>query len=190
MTMSSPPEWARTRRAHWRYRGGERPSFAVNPRDGEESVWDYLRPPVAVPDARRIVVRARQGDDRITIADTTRSIRVLETASPPTFYLPQDDVALDLLEATPGDSRCEWKGEAAYWSVVASGRRIDRIAWSYPEPFAEFEWIRRYIAFYPSPLECTLGGERVRPQPGRFYAGWVTDELVGPFKGEPGSEAW
>lgn len=186
----SSPEWARTRRAHWRYRGGARPSFAVDPRDGQESVWDYPRPPAAVPDARLVVVRARHGDDRTTIAETTRSIRVLETASPPTFYLPRDDVALDRLEATPGSSRCEWKGEAAYWSVVAGGLRIDRVAWSYPEPFSEFDWIRRYIAFHPSRLECTLDGEPVRPQPGRFYAGWVTDELAGPFKGEPGSEAW
>jgi hypothetical protein len=87
-------------------------------------------------------------------------------------------------------SLCEWKGQAAYWTVTLPGQRLERVGWSYPEPFPGFEAIRNYFAFYPAPLECFVDGIRVLPQPGRFYGGWVTPELVGPFKGEPGSEMW
>jgi uncharacterized protein (DUF427 family) len=117
-------------------------------------------------------------------------LRVLETASPPTFYLPEDDIALRFVEEAEGASWCEWKGRAAYWSVRVGAERLARAAWSYPVPEAGFEALRGHIAFYPSALDCRIDGQRVRPQPGRFYAGWVSDEVVGPFKGEPGSEGW
>lgn len=124
------------------------------------------------------------------LAASRRAIRVLETASPPTFYLPRADVRMELLERVPGESVCEWKGRAEYYGVAARGRPTRPAAWSYPDPFPEFESIAGHIAFYPALVDCRVNGERVRPQPGGFYGGWVTSELVGPFKGEPGTSAW
>jgi uncharacterized protein (DUF427 family) len=170
----------------WRYTGRTRPPFAVSPAEGQESVWDYPRPPSVQPDSREVVVRAHG----VAVARSTASLRVLETASPPTFYLPPRDVRQDLLSAAPGASVCEWKGRATYWTLTVGDARIERAAWSYPEPFPGFEAIRDYLAFYPGRLECLVDGVRVQPQPGRFYGGWITPEVVGPFKGEPGTEGW
>ena len=175
------PEWARRAQGAWRWRGGARPPFAVEPRAGEESVWDYPRPPRIVVDTRHVVVRA--GDT--IVADTRSALRVLETASPPTFYLPACDVRCEALVAAPGVSRCEWKGEARYWSL-----RGEPVAWSYPDPLPDFAALRDHFGFYPQRLVCTVDGERVTPQPGGFYAGWITQEIVGPWKGERGSEGW
>ena len=184
--MSSIPEWALRARAGWRYHGQARPPFAVVPGPGEESVWDYPRPPRVAPDAREVVVRA----GGVEIARTRRAVRVLETASPPTFYLPWGDVRREHLVAAPGASTCEWKGEARYWSVLVPGTRLDRAGWSYATPFAGFDGIGDHVSFYPARVECWVGGARVSPQPGHFYGGWVTPEVVGPFKGEPGSGGW
>ncbi len=170
-------------RAQWRWRGGSRPEFAVPPGPGQESVWDYPRPPQIAPDGRRVVVTAAGR----TIADSTRGVRILETASPPTFYLPPEDVALDLLEHVPGRSFCEWKGEAGYWALAGGS---EPVAWSYERPYDAFAEVAGWLAFYPGRVECTVDGERVRPQPGGFYGGWITDELVGPFKGESGTGGW
>ena len=180
------PEWIRQGRAKWRYRGQERPPFALKPRAGQESVWDYPRPPRLSPDPREVVVRLGHCE----IARTTRSVRILETASPPTFYLPPGDVDSRYLEAASGSSLCEWKGAAQYWSLITPDERAEQAAWSYPEPFAEFADIAGYLSFYPARLDCFVGGVRVEPQPGSFYGGWVTPDVVGPFKGEPGSQAW
>ena len=117
-------------------------------------------------------------------------MRVLETASPPVFYLPPDDVRTELLARERGRSMCEWKGPATYWSLKADGREVSHCAWSYERPFPEFTEIRGYLSFYPSKLECYVDGHRVEPQPGGFYGGWVTPEVVGPFKGEPGTGGW
>jgi uncharacterized protein (DUF427 family) len=182
----SLPGWIAQSRAKWRYRGNERPPFAIVPQAGQESVWDYPRPPRIAPDAREVVVRA----GGIEIARTVHAIRILETASPPTVYIPPGDVRTEYLEQSEGTSLCEWKGPAGYWSVVLPDRRLERVAWSYPDPFPEYEAIRGYFSFYPAYLECTIDGTRVQPQPGTFYGGWVTPEIVGPFKGEPGSEQW
>ncbi len=184
--MARTPAWALAGRSGWRWTGTERPPFAETPKQGQESVWDYPRPPRLEVDPRPVVVRA--GDD--LVAETRRAVRVLETASPPTFYLPPEDIMPGRLEPASGSSHCEWKGEARYWDVVVARERLARCAWSYPDPYPEFESIRGYVSFYPARLECTVGGARVTPQPGRFYGGWVTPELVGPFKGEPGSEGW
>lgn len=170
----------------WRYHGQRRPPFAVAPGPGQESVWDYPRPPRLVPDDREVVVRAGTAE----VARTRRAVRVLETASPPTVYIPPEDVRLDLLEPASGSSFCEWKGRARYWTVVADGRRLERVGWSYPDPTPAFESLRDYLSFYPAHLECFVGGERVAPQPGGFYGGWLTREIVGPVKGDPGSEGW
>ncbi len=179
-------EATRRARAMWRYVGDERPLFAVAPRIGEESVWDYPRPPRVLLDAREVVVRCGSSE----VARTQRALRVCETASPPTFYLPRADIAAAFLIDAAGESWCEWKGRARYLTVAVPGLRCGRAAWCYDDPLPAFEALRGHVGFYPSPLACTVAGVRVLPQPGRFYAGWVTPEVVGPFKGEPGSEGW
>ncbi len=170
----------------WRYTGHDRPTFAITPGAGQESVWDYPRPPRIAPDPRDVLITL--GGQQI--ARSRRALRVLETASPPTFYLPRADIAPDCLEPAAGASHCEWKGRAAYGTVVAAGRRLERVAWWYPEPAPAFDALRGHVAFYPGLLDCSVDGQRVLPQPGRFYAGWVTAEVLGPFKGGPGTEGW
>jgi len=166
------------RRAAWRYRGQRRPPFAIEPAPGQESVWDYPRPPRIEPEGRRVVVR--HGAD--VIAESTRARRVLETAGAPTFYLPRTDVRMDRLAPNATRSFCEWKGVAVGFDRVGGARDV---AWCYPRPYPEFESIAGWIAFYPGRIACFVGEERVRPQPGGDYGGWVTDEIVGPIKGEP-----
>ncbi len=167
----------------WSYSGQRRPDFAVEPGPGQESVWDYPRPPALVPCSRRVEVSAA---DRL-IAVSRRTVRILETASPPTFYLPPEDVDWSLLDAVAGSSFCEWKGRAGYFALRG---RQSVVAWSYPEPTPEFAAIAGYVSFYPGRVRCTVDGETVRPQPGDFYGGWVTEDVVGPFKGEPGTGHW
>ena len=168
----------------WQYQGQTRPDFAQEPTDGQESVWDYPRPPAIVPDDRPIEVLI--GSE--PVARTSGARRVLETASPPTFYLPPDDVDLSLLVAVPGGSWCEWKGEAHYFAPAGDPRQP--VAWCYPTPTPEFEAIAGWLSFYPGRVECRVDGQRVRPQDGGFYGGWVTDEIVGPWKGEHGTGGW
>jgi uncharacterized protein (DUF427 family) len=165
-----------------------RPTHAVQPGVGQESVWDYPRPPRLEPIARR--VRVVLGG--VTVADTRRALRVLETSHPPTYYIPPDDVLCEYLEAEQGiGSVSEWKGAAHYLSVTAGGRRADRAAWSYAEPTPTFRALKGYVAFYIRQMDaCFVDDEQARPQPGGFYGGWVTSDVVGPFKGEPGSEGW
>lgn len=171
----------------WKHTGKVRPPFALVPERGQVSVWDFPRPPVLVEDARRVVVRC--GARRI--ADTVRAVRVLETASAPTFYMAPADIDLALLVQAPGGSFCEWKGRATYWSVSVPGMPLaEAVAWSYPDPTPAFAAIAGWFSFYPGRLHCEVDGEPVRAQPGGFYGGWVTDEIVGPIKGEPGSGHW
>ena len=170
----------------WYYNGRERPPFADAPKPGQESVWDYPRPPKVIADARRVVVRWRG----TIIADSLAAYRVLETAGPPTFYLPPRDVRVDLLQLFPGASVCEWKGTARYWSLKASEPARESVAWSYPSARPPYEIISEYYSFYPGRVECFVDEQRARPQPGYFYGGWITDEIVGPWKGEPGTERW
>ena len=184
--MRSVPEWAQRARSKWLYRGQSRPPFAAVPEPGQQSVWDYPRPPRIESDVREVIVRVGTQE----VARSKRTARLLETASPPTFYLPCDDVRTAFLERGGGSSRCEWKGEADYWSVIVPGRRIDKAAWSYANPLPGYELIRDYFSFYPALVACSVDSIPVVAQPGRFYGGWVTPELVGPFKGEPGSEDW
>jgi uncharacterized protein (DUF427 family) len=157
------------------------------PGPDRESVWDYPRPPrVEAVDARiRVVVAG------VTLADTTRAYRVLETSHPPVYYLPAGDVRMDLLRASGASSVCEWKGEASYWSLETGGRQIPEIAWSYERPTAPFAAIRGHLAFYASKVdEAWMGDELATPQAGGFYGGWMTSRIVGPVKGEPGSRGW
>lgn len=170
----------------WRYDGRERPDFASKPGPEQESVWDYPRPPEVVPDTRCVEVFA----DGVRLAATTRALRVLETASPPTFYIPANDVRRQLLIVEPGESVCEWKGRASYRSLVMGNVTVRNVAWTYSQPSPAFASIAGCLAFYPARVECRVAGEPVVPQPGDVYGGWVTSEIVGPFKGAPGTEWW
>jgi uncharacterized protein (DUF427 family) len=175
-------------RAHWRWRGQGRPPFADVPLPGQTSVWDHPRPPQLAPDAREVLVMW----DGVQVARTRRAVRVLETAHPPTFYLPLADVTQALLRPAPGSSFCEWKGPAKYWHLSDGGRHLPQVGWSYPQPLADAgaQALADCIAFYAHDLLCTVGGGLVRPQPGGFYGGWITSDLAGPFKGDAGSEGW
>ena len=152
-----------------------------------ERVADYPRPPALVASEQLIEVRAL-GD---LLAQTRRSLRVLETFHPPTVYLPPDSVRLELLQPAPGASFCEWKGVARYFDVLVdpggpAERRLRRAVWSYPEPTPAFAALAGWLAVYPALMDgCWLGGERVTPQPGGFYGGWITSQVEGPFKGDP-----
>lgn len=159
----------------------------IEPGPGQESVWDYPRPPRVEEVSKRIQVVF----NGVLIADTARAKRVLETSHPPVYYIPPEDVRLEFLLEAEESSLCEWKGWARYHMVAVGGRRAERAAWSYPEPKPGYEAIRGHLAFYAGPMDsCTVGGERVEPQPGAFYGGWITASIVGPFKGGPGTMGW
>ena len=187
-TPPSPatPAWLHSARDHWQWRGQSRPPFAHPPQPGQTSVWDFPRPPQLATDTREVVIR--WGD--IEVARTRRAIKVLETAHPPSFYLPWEDVATHLLQPCAGSSFCEWKGPAQYWSLVHGDDRLDGVAWRYPHPLAEAQALSSCVAFYPAALNCTVDGTVVQAQPGGFYGGWITPDLAGPFKGEAGSTGW
>lgn len=163
---------------------GSWPEFAVEPGPGQESVWDYPRPPAIRPDGRLVEVR----DGNAVVATSRGAYKVMETASPPTFYIPAADVNFDLLVPVSDTTYCEWKGAATYWAL--SRNPAEPVGWCYERPRSRFEVIKQYLAFYPGRVDCCLGGEKVRTQPGRFYGGWITSEVVGPFKGEPGTGHW
>ena len=149
-----------------------------------ERVADYPRPPRLEQDTRRVrVVLGGQ-----TILDTGAAWRVLETTHPPTFYLSVDAFAPgSLVRSSRGSSFCEWKGHATYWTVQAGGRVATDAAWGYDRPSPGFEPIRGHVALHAGPMDaCFVGDDRVTPQEGGFYGGWITPELVGPFKGGPG----
>jgi uncharacterized protein (DUF427 family) len=152
-----------------------------------ESVWDYPRPPRLEPTSRRIrVVFAG-----LTVADSSRCLRILETSHPPTYYIPPEDVRQDLLRPTDRRSFCEFKGLAHYSSLRVGDQVARDCAWSYPKPTPGYEALRGHLAFFANRVdECWVDDERARPQPGGFYGGWVTAELGGPFKGDPGTEGW
>jgi uncharacterized protein (DUF427 family) len=170
--------------------GPPRASIAV-PGPGQESVWDFPRPPRV--EAVALPVRVAFGGR--VIADSTRALRVVETAGAPCYYVPPEDCAPGALVRTARWTVCEWKGVAHAYDVVAGERVAPGGAWSYPEPLDDlgmgYARIAGWFAFYAGAMDaCWLGDERVRPQPGGFYGGWVTAALTGPIKGEPGSEDW
>ena len=165
-------------REQWHYRGNQRPAFARVPEPGQESVWDYPRPPALVRDLRKVVVRT--GNQ--VLAESRRTYRLLETAGAPCFYIAPDDVDQSQLVKNSRTTFCEWKGTAAYFDLVSGS---EDVAWTYPEPFADFQEICGWFAFYPSKVICEVGGAVATPQAGGFYGGWVTPDVVGPFKGDP-----
>lgn len=188
---SGPELWKLV--AHYRSvdRGRPDPAEIVSPGPGQESVWDYPRP----PRVETVVSRVQVEFSGTTIAESGRALRVVETSGAPVYYVPPDDVLAGCLEPAEGWSLCEWKGVARYWDLVVGERRSEAAAWSYPDPFTDlgqgYERLRDYLAFYPGRVDaCWLDEEPVAPQPGGFYGGWVTPSIVGPIKGVPGSEGW
>jgi uncharacterized protein (DUF427 family) len=159
----------------------------VEPGPGQESVWDYPRPPRLEPSSRRI--RILLGGE--TIVDATRSARVLETSHPPVHYIPPEEFVDGSLSPADGSSMCEWKGRAVYFDVSGGTRRAQRAAWAYPRPNRRFSEIAGWVAVYPSLMDaCFLDDVQVQAQEGDFYGGWITPEIVGPFKGGRGTWGW
>lgn len=155
----------------------------VVPGPGQESVWDYPRPPRVEPVADPIVIEL----DGATIADTTDAVRVLETSHPPVYYLPREAFAEGILQPAPGHSFCEFKGLASYLSVGTE----QGAAWFYPNPNHGYEVLWDRVAVYPGRMQlCRVGDDVVTPQEGDFYGGWITPNIVGPFKGAPGTLGW
>ena len=157
------------------------------PGPGQESVWDYPRPPRVERSARLVVVEL----GGVEVCRTTSALRVLETSHPPVWYLPLRDWTPGALQPADGTSYCEFKGMAHYLDVVGGERRADRAAWTYPEPVDAYGELVGTAAVYPGRMDaCTVDGEPVRPQEGGFYGGWVTDDVVGPFTGAAGTLGW
>lgn len=161
----------------------------VPAKSGQESVWDYPRPPRVELSPRHIRIMF----NGIVLADSSRTWRVLETSHPPIYYIPPADIQMAHLTATRQQSFCEFKGMAAYYSVVVGDRRADNATWYYPQPSTGYEAIRGCVAFYAALMDaCYVDDEQVTPQPGGFYGGWITSDVVGPFKGDPryNSRGW
>ncbi|MFD1720549.1 DUF427 domain-containing protein [Amnibacterium endophyticum] len=158
----------------------------IEPGDGQESVWDYPRPPAVEPTGDRVVVVLGGR----TIVDTTEAVRVLETSHPPVYYVPAEAIRADV-HIAQGMSLCEFKGMARYLTIAAGDRIAVRSAWTYPEPWPGYEDLAGMVAVYPSRMDrCEVAGEVVAPQEGDFYGGWITSKVVGPFKGAPGTLGW
>ena len=153
-----------------------------------ERVWDFPRPPAVVASDRRVRVELAGA----VLADSTRVLRVLETSHPPTVYIPLADVRADLLVTSQARSTwCEFKGAAEYVDAVVDGRRIEAVGWRYPDPSPGYAQLRDHVTFYPGRVDgAWIDEERVKGQEGDFYGGWITSDLVGPFKGPPGTLGW
>lgn len=150
-------------------------------------MWDYPRPPRVEATSDRVTVTL----GGVVVADSVRSLRVLETSHPPVYYLPLADVIDGALAPAAGQSYCEFKGRAGYLDVRGGDVTAPRAAWFYPDPSPGFEALRDHVAIYPGAMEeCTVAGERVAAQAGDFYGGWITSRVVGPFKGAPGTLGW
>lgn len=157
------------------------------PGPDQESAWDYPRPPRVEPSTETVEVHL--GGQ--LVARTTASYRVLETSHPPTYYVPAGAFTEGVLRPADGSSYCEWKGTAAYFDLVTPARTAPRAAWTYPHPTMGFEVLVEHIAVMPAAVDrCTVDGGTVQPQAGGFYGGWITERVVGPFKGEPGTRGW
>jgi uncharacterized protein (DUF427 family) len=162
-------------------------SKRIEPGPGQESVWDYPRPPrlEATPKRVRVIFNG------IVIAESSRALRILETSHPPTYYIPPEEVRREYLSITQHRSSCEFKGQASYYTLSVRGQISPDAAWFYPAPSPAFIGLKNYIAFYSNRVDaCFVGDERVQAQIGDYYGGWITNEIVGPFKGGPGTMGW
>jgi len=163
------------------------PTQRQKPLENQESVWDYPRPPRAEPTSKRVRVEF----NGVLIADSSRAIRVLETSHPPVYYIPLDDIKREYLSLTRHRTFCEFKGAASYWTLKVGERIAQNVAWSYDDPAPGYEVLKNHLAFYPQRVDaCFVNDEKVIPQEGDFYGGWITSEIVGPFKGAPGTWGW
>ncbi|MEO7236819.1 MAG: DUF427 domain-containing protein [Lapillicoccus sp.] len=159
----------------------------VPPGPGQESVWDYPRPPRVEPTTELVEVVL----GGVVVARTSAALRVLETSHPPAYYLPYAAFADGTLEPVAGTTYCEFKGDASYFDVVAGGRRAARAGWTYRTPSPGYDAIVEHVSVMPGAMDrCTVDGEVVQPQDGGFYGGWITAQVVGPFKGGPGTFGW
>lgn len=160
----------------------------IEPGPGQESVWDYPRPPRVEPSNKRI----RVVYNGVTIADSTNTYRVLETSHPPAYYIPLEDIDVQHIEQVAGKRTfCEFKGAVTYWTVSVDGQKAVGAGWSYEQPTPDFTPIRGYITFYASQMDaCYVDEEQVKPQEGDYYGGWITSDIVGPFKGGTGTWGW
>lgn len=159
----------------------------IPPKPGQESVWDYPRPPRLELTSRHLQVVYNQ----VVIAETQRALRVLETSHPPNYYFPPEDVLMKYFHANQEVSFCEFKGKANYYDVIVNDRHLHDAAWAYFKPTKGFQELTGYIAFYPNKVDaCYVDGEKVQAQEGGFYGGWITNDVVGPFKGGPGTWGW
>ena len=160
----------------------------IEPQPGQESVWDYPRPPRLEQSFKQIKIIV----NNIAIAQSNKTYRVLETSHPPVYYIPPEDIKTEYLQPSSQQrSFCEWKGFASYYDLFIEERKILNAGWYYPQPTEYFVPIQNYIAFYPSKMDaCYVDGELVRAQAGDFYGGWITNNIVGPFKGSEGSWGW
>lgn len=157
------------------------------PLPGQESVWDYPRPPRAELSNKHIQVTFNS----VVIADTHRAVRMLETSHPPVYYIPPEDAQMQYFEITQRRTYCEFKGGASYYTISVNGKTAENAGWFYAKPTAGFEIIANYFALYSGVMDqCTINGEIVQAQPGDFYGGWITSDIVGPFKGGPGTWGW
>ena len=157
------------------------------PEPGQESVWDYPRPPRVEASSKQVKVMV----GNMILADSTKAQRVLETSHPPVYYLPQISIDMSRLVQNDHSSFCEFKGRAVYWTLRLDDKQTVNVAWSYPNPVKGFEAIKDHLAFYPSKVDaCFVDGERVKAQAGDFYGGWITGDVVGPFKGGTGTRGW
>ncbi len=154
---------------------------------GQESVWSYPRPP-RLEESNKLVQVVFNG---VVIAETQRAKRILETSHPPVYYIAPEDIQMQYLAPTSQHSYCEWKGAASYYTVSVNGKTVENAAWYYRKPTKGYEALADYIAFYPSLMDaCYVNGEQVQAQKGDFYGGWITSDIVGPFKGGPGTSGW
>lgn len=159
----------------------------IEPKAGQESVWDYPRPPKLEQTNKNLKIIF--GGE--IIAETNRAFRVLETSHPPVYYFPPEDVRMEFLTENPQSSFCEWKGAASYCDLTVGENSVRNAAWFYKNPTKEFAEIKNYLAFYPSKMDaCFVDGETVQSQEGDFYGGWITKNIVGPFKGGAGTWGW
>ncbi len=149
----------------------------IEPQPGQESVWDYPKPPSYQPVANHIRIEFNGG----TIAETDRAIRNLQTGIPPVYYIPRDDVRLDYLAPTERHSHCRFKGDADYWAVKVGERSASNSAWSYPDPLPAAKSIKDYVAFYAHVVVATVDGEKAEPPAWKWIGGWITANIVGPF---------
>lgn len=162
-------------------------SQRIQPEPDQESVWDYPRPPRIERSNKRIQVVFKD----MIVAESVRSQRILETSHPPVYYIPPEDVDMSYIQPSSHQSYCEWKGIAQYYTIAVGEEKSINAAWYYPNPTDYFAVLKNHLAFYPSRVDaCSVDEERVTAQAGDFYGGWITKNIVGPFKGGMGTRGW